>query len=160
AVGGVQVVVEDTARCCVTGVAAVVCVGLFRGIGAEQVVEGVPAGNGFGEQVRAGQFVQQRARPVRWDRGEAGCGGDGDVRAWVQSQQPEQPRRVGAQGAVRPGEYRSDVGGQITTVEGGVGGGARGGDGQCQGQPGAAGDDVVDRIRFAGDPVRPEAAGK
>jgi hypothetical protein len=57
----------------------VVDVRLFSGVGPEQVVEGVPAGTVFGEQVPKGQFGQQRANPARRDTGQAGRGADGDV---------------------------------------------------------------------------------
>jgi hypothetical protein len=58
----------------------------------------------------AGQLGQHRAGPVGRDPGEAGRGADGDVRAWMQTQQPEQPRRASAQRTVGPGEHRSTAG--------------------------------------------------
>jgi len=170
--GGVQVVVEEAMHGRVPDLLAVVRLGLLGGIGAEQVVEGVAAGRLLGEQVRAGQLGQRRAGPVRLDRGEAGRGGEADVRPRVQAQQPEQPRRGGAQRAVGPREHRADVGGQVTPIEGieragrlaqlggedsqreaGAGRGAGGGDGQGQRQPRAAGDDVIDRCWLAGHPA-------
>jgi hypothetical protein len=36
---------------------AFLCVGLLGSVGAEQVVQGVAAGRGFGEQVAAGEFA-------------------------------------------------------------------------------------------------------
>jgi hypothetical protein len=170
--GGVQVVVEEAIHGRVPDRLAVVRLGLLSGVGAEQVVEGVAAGRVLGKQVRAGQLGQRRTGLIRLDRGEAGCGGEAYVRPRVQAQQPEQPRRGGAQRAVGPGEHRSDVGGEVTPIKGieragrlaqlggedgqreaGAGRGAGGGDGQRQRQPRAAGDDVVDRGWLAGYPV-------
>jgi hypothetical protein len=69
-------------------------------------VEGVPARDMLDEQVRPGQLGQQRPHP-RWEEAsEAGCGRGGGVGAGVQSEQPEQPGRVGGQGVVGPGEHR------------------------------------------------------
>ena len=56
--GRVQVVVQDAMHGCVAGVLAVVGQGLFRGVGTEQVVAGVPPGCVLGGQVRLGQLVQ------------------------------------------------------------------------------------------------------
>jgi len=59
--GGVQVVVEHPAdRGIAVGLANDV-VGLLGCVGAQQVVEGVPAGEVLGDQVRAGQLAQQAA---------------------------------------------------------------------------------------------------
>src|SRR6185295_776151 len=55
---------------------------------------------------------------------------------------------------------RAELGGQDGEREGGLSGGARGGDGQREGKPCAAGDDVVDRVRFAAGPAGAEAASE
>ena len=59
--GGVQVVVEHPADGLAPVGVAVGVVGLLGGVGAQQVVEGVPAGDVLGDQVRAGQLAQQAA---------------------------------------------------------------------------------------------------
>lgn len=92
--------------------------GLFSGVSAQQVVEGITARSLFGEQVRAGQFGQQGAGMAGRDAGQVGCGGCADAGAGVQAQRPEQPGGAGAQGAVGPGEYCPDVGGGVTAVKG------------------------------------------
>jgi hypothetical protein len=58
-------VVQRPADGGVTLVVGVDGMGLFDGIGAEQVVEGVPAGGVFDEQVRSGEFGQQLSRTRR-----------------------------------------------------------------------------------------------
>jgi hypothetical protein len=75
----VQTAVEEPTHSSAAGTVVVVDTRQFSGVGPEQVVEGVPAGAVFGEQVPAAQFGQQRADPVRRDTGEAGSGADGDV---------------------------------------------------------------------------------
>ena len=141
-------------------------------------MQGVPAGTALAEQVHAGQPGQQRAGPVRRDPGQAGRGADGHVRARVQAEQPEHPRRVRGQRAVGPGEHRPDIGGRVIAPERvervaclaqvggehgegkpGAGGGAGRGDGQRQRQARAAGDDLVDRVRFAAGPAGAHPAG-
>jgi hypothetical protein len=62
-VGGVQVVVEDPVDGGVALGVGVVGVGEVGGVGAQQVVEGVPAGGGLGEQVCPGQLGQQEPHP-------------------------------------------------------------------------------------------------
>jgi hypothetical protein len=56
------VIEQPVHRCLAVGV-AVVCMGLFGGVGAHQVVVGEPAGSAFLEQVRMGQRIQQRPVP-------------------------------------------------------------------------------------------------
>ena len=58
---GVQVVVEDPADSGLALGGAVGVVGPGGGVGAEQVVEGIPAGDVLRDQVRAGQLAQQAA---------------------------------------------------------------------------------------------------
>jgi hypothetical protein len=60
--GGVQVVVEHPADGGVAVGGAVGVAGLLGGVGAQQVMQGVPAGHVLGDQVRAGQLAQQAAR--------------------------------------------------------------------------------------------------
>jgi len=74
--GGVQVVVEDPADGGVAAGLAAGVVGLLGGVGAQQVVEGVPAGDVLGDQVGAGQLAQQGAGLVLGAAGETGGGGD------------------------------------------------------------------------------------
>src|SRR5262249_59521624 len=59
--GGVQVVVEHPADGGVAAGLADGVLGLFGGVGAQQVVAGVPAGEGLGGQVGAGQVAPQAA---------------------------------------------------------------------------------------------------
>src|SRR5580692_3291004 len=59
--GGMQVVVEHPANGLTPAGVAVGALGLLGGVGAQQVVERVPAGNVLGDQVRAGQPLQQPA---------------------------------------------------------------------------------------------------
>ena len=80
--------------------------GFLGGVGAQQIVGGVPAGNVLGDQVRADKFAQQAASRRFSYCGEAGGGGDADVGAGMQAQQPEQLRRRGAELLVGPGEHR------------------------------------------------------
>ena len=117
-VGGVQVVVEHPVHRRVPLPVVVVGVCLLGGVGAQQVVAGVPARDVFSEQVRPGQLGQEHACLSRCDGGEAGHGGCGEVRAGVQAQQAEQPGGVGAQGPVGPREHGPDVRGQVTAVQG------------------------------------------
>ena len=93
----------------------------------------------------------------------------------MQCQQPEQPGRVGAQRVVRPGQHGAQVGRRILVGElvqaalcpaqlvaysgqryPGLDRRARRDDGQREGQPGGALDDLVDRPGFGGHPPRPE----
>ncbi|HUZ38012.1 MAG TPA: hypothetical protein VMV17_16950, partial [Streptosporangiaceae bacterium] len=82
-----RVVVKDPVHGGVADVLAVMGAGLFGDVGTKQVVEGVPAGDVLGEQVLANQFGQRCTGLVWLDRGQAGHGGQGDVRAAVQAQQ-------------------------------------------------------------------------
>jgi len=93
AASGMQVVVECPAGGGVpVGLAAGVA-GLLGGVGAQQIVEGVPAGDVLGQQAGAGQPGQCLAGLVCGDGGQAGGGGGGDIGSGVQAQQPEHPRR-------------------------------------------------------------------
>ena len=149
------------------------------GVGAQQVVEGVPAGGVLGEQVRAGQLGQEGVRPGGRQPGQAGRGGDAmsgpgcrpssrnSRAASALSARYDQentartsvagssPRKASSAAWSARSSAASSASGKR-----GLGGGARGDDGQRQRQPRAAGDDVVDRVRFAADPAGSEAAGE
>jgi hypothetical protein len=81
-----QVVIQDPVG---GGGAVVFAVGVARlagGVGAEQVVEGVPAGGVLGDQAVAGKFAQEAAGFGLLGGGQARSGGDAGVRAAVQAQ--------------------------------------------------------------------------
>jgi hypothetical protein len=80
---GVQVVVAQAAQRRLPVGRRVVPVGKLRRVRAQQVVAGVPTGCGFGHQVCADQ---------------AGGGWRTDIRAGIQTDQPEHPRGAGVQG--------------------------------------------------------------
>jgi hypothetical protein len=61
--GGVQVVVEQAMHGRVPDLLAVVRLGQFGGVGAEQVVAGVPAGSVLGDQVCPGPASHTAHRP-------------------------------------------------------------------------------------------------
>ena len=85
-VGGVQVVVEHSVRGAVPGLDAVVDVGLFTGVGAQEVVEAVPARKGFGQKVRVAEFREDTAGLTDLDRGETGRCRDADIRTRMHTQ--------------------------------------------------------------------------
>jgi hypothetical protein len=91
----VKVVIQHLLDGGVALIGSVEPVQLFGGVGAEQVVEGVPAGDVLDDQVGAGQLGQQRPHPFHWHSREAGHGRDGSVRSGVQPEDPEQPCRLG-----------------------------------------------------------------
>jgi len=64
-VRGVQVVIEEPVQRGPALIVAVMGVGLFAGVGTQQVMQGVSAGCGLGEQVCPGQLDQQAAGPDR-----------------------------------------------------------------------------------------------
>jgi hypothetical protein len=74
-VGGVQVEVDHAAQRVVPLGVAVVGVGLVGRVGAEQVVEGVPAGGAFADQVRPAQLVERAAGAGEVEGGQPGCRG-------------------------------------------------------------------------------------
>lgn len=139
--------------------------GQLRRVGAQQVVEGVAARHALGHQMRGGEFPQQGPGPLKRCRRKARRGRDGDIRTAMQAQQPEKPCRVGAEGAIRPGEDGDDVGvkpfGELRRDrlerEVRVQGRLRGDHRQGQRQPGAAVDDLVRRPRIGAHPRRPQA---
>ncbi len=73
-------------------------------------MEGKPAGEVLGDQVRASQFVQQTAGIGRGYPGNTGCRRDRYVGARVDTQPPEHPRGLAAELPGGPGEYRADAG--------------------------------------------------
>jgi hypothetical protein len=96
----VQVVVEQPADGGPALGLGVVRVGQLGGVAAQQIMVGVPAGPGFGQQVHAGQRRDQRSYAVPGQSHEARRGGGADVRAGVQAKQPEQPGLGGVQRVV------------------------------------------------------------
>jgi hypothetical protein len=74
-VGSVQVMVREAPDRGRASRRPVVRPGLLDGVGAEQVVTGVPAGLVLADQVRPGQLGQQPPRVVRPGRGQADGGG-------------------------------------------------------------------------------------
>ncbi len=154
-------------------------VGLFGGVSAQQIVEGVPAGNVFDDQVCADEFGEQRPRAAYRQGGKAGRGRSGDVRTGVQAEQPKQFRRGRAEGAVGPQEHCPHVGSRVPAgqrIEAVVGvaeflgerregevwmvGGAGGHDRQRERQPAAVRDDLFGRVQFGGYPIGAEASGE
>jgi hypothetical protein len=79
----VQVVVQQSGGRGVAVLVGVEGVGEFGGVGAQQVVEDVPAGDVFGEQTRPGQLGQQPPGLRFRVGGEVGGGGGVDVWAGV-----------------------------------------------------------------------------
>ena len=84
------------------------------GVGAQQVVEAVPAGLVLDEQVVVRQFAEQPLDLCHRDGGDAGRRFAGELRARAQRQLPEQSRAFRAESLVGPGQDRSDIGGLIT----------------------------------------------
>jgi hypothetical protein len=76
--------------------------GAFGGVGAQQVMQPVPARCRLLQQVHLGERLQQPGGARRADLGERGGGRDADVRSGVQAEQPEHAGGRGRQGAVRP----------------------------------------------------------
>ena len=148
-------------------------------VGAEQVMGGEPAGNVLGQQVCPGQLAEPAASFVQWQAGHAGRGSGADVRAGVQPEQPEQPRRRRIELLVGPGEYGADIRGRVSGVQrvqsaagiaqaGGqccereprLAGGASGGDAQRQGQPCAQLDQRTRGTEVVGDAFRAKEAAQ
>jgi hypothetical protein len=99
-VRGVQVMIEEPVQRGVARPVSLVAARQLRGVGAEQVVERVPAGSVLGDQVRPGELAQQDPCLLSRDAGQAGRGARGDIGARMQSEQPEHPGGTGAQRAV------------------------------------------------------------
>jgi hypothetical protein len=147
----------------------VVGVGSLRGVRAQQVMTGEPAGRMFGEQVSPGQLGQERGRPIRGRPGQAGHRRVADVRPRLYAQQPEQPCAIGTQVVIGGREDDPQVSRGVTPVERvetpgglmelrggrserkvGAGGGAGSDDGERQREAGALVDDLGDGIRLRG----------
>ena len=75
----VQVLAEHTADGRPPGGLAVEEVSLLGGVGAQQIVAGIPAGDMLGDQVGAGQFRQQAPGQCLLEAGQAGGGRRCDV---------------------------------------------------------------------------------
>jgi hypothetical protein len=128
-------------------------------------VEGVPAGHVLGQQVRPGQLGQGTARLRAAGAAQACRRGHRDVRARMQAQQPEHPRRRLAQLPVGPGEHLAHAAGGVRGLqhvqapvpaaqfrgqcgqpEARARGGTRRHDGQAERQPGAQPGEVGHRL--------------
>src|SRR6266511_2326518 len=176
---GVQVVVEHPQHRLPPVGVGVKGVRLLGGVGAQQVVKGEPTGCVLIDEARGGQLGEEPGGVWLRERGEAGGGRAGDVRAGAEAEQPEQPGRVTAQRLVRPGERRAGVAGRVATVERveatsalpellgeraegepGPGSGAGGDDAQRERQPRAVVDELVRRRRLRRDQCRAEVAGE
>src|SRR4051794_29409822 len=95
--GGVQIVVEQPGQRGVVVLGGVVGGGEVGGVGPQQVVEGEPAGDVLGEQVRSGQLAKCFSRLVQGYVGQMSGGRQGDIGAGVQPEEPEHPCGRGAQ---------------------------------------------------------------
>jgi len=92
---------------------------LFGGVGAQQAVLGITAGDVLGGQVGAGLARPSRTRA--WNRGkasEAGGGRDAGIGARVQAEEMEQARGALAELGIGPGECGPDARGGIAAVQG------------------------------------------
>jgi hypothetical protein len=137
------------------------------------------ASGATGHQVRLAQLAQQRPGLGRRHTGQAGGGVRRDVRAGVQAEQPEQPRRGGAQRPVRASEDGPDVRGGVVAAERvqavpagpqfadevgqrqpGPGVDVGGRDGQRERQPGAQGDEFVEGLGLGREPLLAQAPGQ
>ncbi len=135
------------------------------GVGADQVVHGVAAGEVLLDQEGVPQGAQCRAGPPRGQPGERGRGRQADVGTGGDAQQREHRPLLGGQGAPGPGQHGGQAGGGIVVVEGvqaqaaqfggrgrqrrvGVGLGVGGDDAQRQGESAAQPDDLVHRLGF------------
>jgi hypothetical protein len=172
-VRAVQVMVEDAAGCGTVLFFGVDSAGEMGRVIAQQVVEGEPAGNMLDEHAGLGQFGEQSSRRVGCQPGQASCGQCVRVLARVQAKQAEQLRGRGSQCLVGPGQDGAHIAGRIVIasecpppllhVAKLIGQQAqRNGrphsstgrhEGQCQGQPGAAVDDLPDRGGLGVHPV-------
>lgn len=178
-VGGGQVVVEEAYHGGAPLLVRLVGPGQLGGVHPQQVVHCPATRPAGGDEVRAGQVGQRPADLARRAGGQADGGVEGDVRAGVQAQEPEQPGGRLAERAVRPGEDRPDIGVRGADVERvearlgvaqlvgeaaqrAAGAGADAGRDHREGerQPGAAGHDDVGRARLGGDAGRPDPAGE
>ena len=114
--GGMQVVVEQSADSGRALGLTVMGAGLVGGVGAEQFVDDVPAGEVLGQDVSTGEFAEQAAGRGLVQAGHTGGRVRGDLCAWVQAEQPEHTRRPGCKLLIGPGEQRAHAGRRIPTV--------------------------------------------
>ncbi len=142
----------------------------------QQVVAREPARLRLVDQVRPGQFRQQR-RCLRQPQSRKGCRArEADVRARHEPEQPEQPQRRGAECLAGVGEHRTQVRGDVIVVGERVEVGQLvrqcrqrelrlrrrpcPGDREGQRQAGAAADHDVDGLRFGLGAVVADAGGQ
>jgi hypothetical protein len=83
--GGVQVVVDQPADGGPALALTVMGAGLLGGVGAEQLVDGVPAGEVLAQYVGAAEFAEHLAARGLVQAGHAGSRVRGDVCAWMQA---------------------------------------------------------------------------
>jgi hypothetical protein len=114
---GLQVMIQHPAngRIAIDGSAG--DVSLLGGVGAEQVVKGIPALRPLGDQVGAGECVQCLPGLAHRDRCQAGGSRGGDIGARVQAEQAEHQARFGAKLLGGPAENSAEAGGFVSQVE-------------------------------------------
>ena len=122
--GRAAVVVEQAGQRRLPVAVGVVNCRQVAGVATDQVVQLVPAVDRLGDQMHAGQPVQQPGDLVRRAVGERRRGGGVGVGAGVQADDPERALLVGVEAPVRQGERGGDA--AVGVVE-------------C-GEPGSAGD--------------------
>ena len=117
--GDAQVVVEQAGHRGQLAARAVFGRGELTGVGAQQVVQAVPAGPDRVDEVRAGEQGERVLGLGGGDGGACAVGGaagqrgDGvgvEIGTRVQADQPERPRGGGRQVPVGPGEHAADRG--------------------------------------------------
>ncbi len=142
-------------------------------------MKGIAARPVLGEQMRTDQLFQQVASLSAAQAGETGGGRDADVGTRVHAKQPEHAGRFWVQRPIGPGEHGPGIGDAVSAGQGvepaadvaefaGQGnervpraqGRLGGGDVQCQRQPGAQADELLDRLRFGGRPPGAQATGQ
>ncbi len=95
-----------------------VVAGLVGGIQADQVVHPVAARNLLLDERDPLQGPQQRPGLAGGQGGQAGGGGQADVRARGNAQQPEDPRLLRGEGVVGPGQHGGQTGRRRVLVQG------------------------------------------
>src|SRR5690606_39521982 len=114
AAGGRRVQVESAAprRGLATSRRGLVDLRGLRGVRTQQIVKRVTAGRVFFQEVSPGELGQQGTDLPRRQPGEAGGGRDADVRAGMDAEEPEQPRRLRLERVVRPREDGPQIAGR------------------------------------------------
>jgi hypothetical protein len=114
---GVQQEVQHPALGC--GTLRPVCrlVHELRRVGAHEIVQAEPTGRVLVDQVRPDQLGEQLARTRRRHVSQAGRRAQTEVRTEVQTEQAEQPRDIGREGAQRPREHRAHAAGRVACFE-------------------------------------------